>query len=208
SLFSHLFNLFSHLFIAAQVRNTKLEEFFKQENHPWPPALSLHGRLRLPSNKSELLHCIEASVQSEASSHYDAKVFDGATIVHALPRENTSTFGEYSDNIFIPWIERQLQSCSRVDIVWDTYRLDILTATTREKHGKVVRRKVSHNAKLPIHFAGFLQDDTNKEELFALLTEGVVRHEYPLSKQVFVISGPSVKSNHADKSMEESDHEE
>ena len=36
----------------------------------------------------------------------------------------------------------------------------------------------------------------------------MVKHEYPLNKQLFVTSGPSVKSNHADISMEESDHEE
>ena len=44
-------------------------------------------------------------------------------------------------------------------------------------------------------FAGFLQDDANKEELFAL-TKDVVKHDYPLNKQVFVTSGPSLKSNH------------
>ena len=38
--------------------------------------------------------------------------------------------------------------------------------------------------------------------------ENVVKQEYPLNKQVFVFSGPSIKSNHADISMEESDHEE
>ena len=36
----------------------------------------------------------------------------------------------------------------------------------------------------------------------------MVKHDYLLNKQVFVTSGPSVKSNHADISMEESDHEE
>ena len=49
---------------------------------------------------------------------------------------------------------------------------------------------------------------TNNEELFALLMEDVVKHNYPFNKQVFVTSGPIVKSNHADKSMEESYHEE
>ena len=52
------------------------------------------------------------------------------------------------------------------------------------------------------------QEDTNKEELFALLTEDVVKHEYPLNKQMFLTSGPSVKLNHADISVEQSDHEE
>ena len=56
-------------------------------------------------------------------------------------------------------------------------------------------------------FADFLQDDANKEELFAL-TKDVVKHDYPLNKQVFVTSGPSLKSNHPDISMEENDHEE
>ena len=94
-----------------------------------------------------------------------------------------------------------------IDTVWDTYRLDSLKAITREKRGKDVRRKVSRDATLPIYFPGFLQDDTNKEKLFALLTEDVVKHNYPLNKQVFVSSGPRIKSNHADISMEESDHE-
>ena len=31
-------------------------------------------------------------------------------------------FGEYSDTIFIPRTERQLQGCSMFDIVWDRYR--------------------------------------------------------------------------------------
>ena len=111
-------------------------EFFKHENRPLPIALSLHGRLRLPNNKSELLLCTQPSVQPEAPSHYDSKVFDGAVVVHALPGKDTSTLGEYSDNIFIPWTEMQLQSCSRIDIVWDTYQLDTLKATTREVFGE------------------------------------------------------------------------
>lgn len=201
-------NLFSQLFIAAQVRSTKLDEFFTHENHPWPPALSLHGRLRLPSNKAELLHCIDPAVQAETPSHFDAKVFDGAAIVHALPQESASTFGEYSDKVFIPWTERQLTNCSRIDIVWDTYNCDSLKTTTREKRGKGVRRKVSRNGKLPPCFAGFLQDPRNKEELFALLTEDVVNHEYPHNKLVFITSGPTVQSNHSNITMGESDHEE
>jgi hypothetical protein len=78
-------NLFSQLFIAAQVRDTNLEDFFSHENHTWPPALSLHGRLRLPGNKSELLACSDPSIQPEPPSHFDAKIFDGAAMVHILP---------------------------------------------------------------------------------------------------------------------------
>ena len=100
-------NLFScslpHKFVTADWKS-----FIAHENHPWPPAFSLHGKLRLTSSKHELLHCIESHFQPETPSHFDAKVFDGAATVHALPLDNTATFGEYSDTIFIPWTERQL----------------------------------------------------------------------------------------------------
>ncbi len=201
-------NLFSQLFITAQVRNTKLEDFFSHENHPWPPALSLHGKLRSPSSKSELLGCLAPCDQLEAPHDVDAKVVDGAAIVHALPHEGVSKFVEYSNSVFIPWTERQLESCSRIDIVWDTYRADSLKAATREKRGKGVRRKVSRNAKLPTHFVGFLQDDTNKQELFTLLSEDVIAHEYPSAKTVNITSGCGIESNDANNTMEDCDHEE
>jgi len=57
-----------------------------------------------------------------------------------------------------------------------------LKATTREKRGKDTRRKVSRDSKLPMFFAGFLKDTTNKEELLKFLTEDVVKHDYPPSK--------------------------
>ena len=60
-------NLFSQLFIAAQVRDTNPDEFFSHENRPWPPALSLHGRLSLPGNKSD---CCIASFQASSQNHH------------------------------------------------------------------------------------------------------------------------------------------
>ena len=54
---------------------------------------------------------------------------------------------------------------------------------------------MSWDARLP----GFLQDATNKEELFNLPTEYVVRNDYPLNEHsVYIITGPRVKSNRAD----------
>ena len=59
-----------------------------------------------------------------------------------------------------------------------------------------------------MHFAGFLQGPTNKEELFNLLMEDVVKHDYQPRKQVYITSGSHVTSNHADVSMSTNDHEE
>ena len=62
--------------------------------------------------RHKLLYCIEPHFQKEALSHVDGEVFDGAAIVHALPLYNTSTSGEYSGTIVIPWTEKLLQGCS------------------------------------------------------------------------------------------------
>ena len=90
------YSLFSKLFISSQVRDVDLDEFFAHENHPWPPSLSQHGKLRLPGCKSKLLELLETA-QPEAPSQFDAMVFDGPAIVHALPSGGVSTFGDYLD---------------------------------------------------------------------------------------------------------------
>ena len=47
-------SLFSRLYIACQTREGNLEEFFKHENQPWPPSLSMLGQLR-GGTKADLL---------------------------------------------------------------------------------------------------------------------------------------------------------
>ena len=103
-----------------QTRDSDLAELFAHEIQSFPPSLSDFGKLHLPSTKSDLLRCIEQPEQSEPPSTYDCKVMDGAVIVHSLPT-NVSTFHDYADRIFIPYLEKQVQSASRLDVVWDIY---------------------------------------------------------------------------------------
>ena len=51
--------------------------------------------------------------------------------------------------IFIQYVERQLADAKCIDIVWDTYSADSLKASTREKRGKGVKRKVADQTKVP-----------------------------------------------------------
>ena len=67
---------------------------------------------------------------------------------------------------------------------------------------------MSRNAKLPASFAGFLQNDTNKEKVFALLSEEVANHVHPPEKWVYITSGERVLSNQPGCTMDKSDHEE
>ena len=132
-------------------RGGNLEEFFSHENHAWPPALSNNRRLYLPTKKSDLLRKLIVGDPGQALLFYNAKIFDGAAIVHALPSHQVSTFGEYADHVFIRWIEQQLQNCNRVDIVCDIYKEDSIKESTREKRGKGIRRKVGEAVRsLPI----------------------------------------------------------
>ena len=59
-----------------------------------------------------------------------------------------------------------------------------LKESTREKRDTGQRRKVTSEIKLPSKWKMFLQDSTNKEELFSLLTEKVKDFQFPENKEV------------------------
>ena len=113
--------LFGQLYISMQNRESDLAEFFAHEIQSFPPSLSDFGKLHLPNTKSGLVQCLEQPGQSEPPSTYDCKVMDGAVIVHILPTASVSTFHEYADIVFIPYLEKQMQTATRLDVVWDTY---------------------------------------------------------------------------------------
>ena len=55
-------NLFSHLYISSQYRDGGLHDFFSHKNHPWPPSLTDHGKLHLPTKKADLLSPLDAGI--------------------------------------------------------------------------------------------------------------------------------------------------
>ena len=199
--------LFGQLYVSMQTRDSDLAEFFAHEIQSFPPSLSDFGKLHLPSTKSDLLRCIEQPEESEPPSTYDCKVMDGAVIVHSLPT-NVCTFHDYADRIFIPYLEKQVQSASRLDVVWDIYTPHSLKESTREKRGKGVRRKVSGETKLPGNWMDFLRDSMNKKELFAFLTSKVAQFSWPPDKAVYVTSEQGVVSIGDNSAMQNCNHEE
>ena len=77
--------------------------------------------------------------------------------------------------VFLPHISRHLQKCTRVGVVWDTYRNDSIKPATREKRGKGMRRKVSGgNNKVPGNWRDFVQ-----AKLFGFLSQKSVTLDYP-----------------------------
>ena len=181
--------LFSRLYIASQQRDGDLEEFFKLKNQLYPPSLSEFGNLRF-GKKSDLISCVNKETPPHPPpASYDVRVFDGAAIVHALPVSSIATFSEYADYKFLPFLENHLKSTKRIDVVWDEYRVASLNESAREKRGKGVRRKVAGHVKLPQNWQAFLEDSSDKKELFDFLTKQVETASFPADRVVYITSG-------------------
>ena len=130
-------SLFSQLYITSQVRESDLYIFFQHENQPFPPSISNNGDLKM-GMKSTLIECLEEKVidyQHPARLEVDAHVIDGAAEINMLKPLNTGTFEEYGRSVIIPYIENQLRSTHRLDIVFNRYFSRSLKNSTRKKRG-------------------------------------------------------------------------
>ena len=116
-------------------------------------------------------------------------MLDGAAVVHFLSIGVAKTFVDYSRLVFIPYIIGQLRKCSRVDVVWDTYIENSVKESARDKRGVGTRMKVTASAKMPLKWADFLKDPTNKKELFDFLTSQVANFKFNDGKQVIITAG-------------------
>lgn len=124
--------LFSRLFIVAKNRECDMPSFFKHENQSFPPSISEYGKLR-SSKKSDLLPLL---AQNDFGNPPD-------TLRLMVAPADITTFDQYADDVVIPYILKQLERSTRVDVVWDTYITDSIKASTREKRGKGIRQKVA-----------------------------------------------------------------
>ena len=176
-------HLFATLYIASQVRDADLEEFFQHENQSWPPSISDYGKLRSVT-KSDLLPCLEDLLpQTDEANNLvpevDMIVLDGAVIVNMIKPAKSNTFAEYVSE-FMTYIRSQFtKSVQRVDVVFDDYRDASLKAATRMKRGTGVRIRVEGRKKLPKNWHQFLREDGNKTELFNLLSDNVTAETFP-----------------------------
>lgn len=169
--------------------------------------MSQFGKIRF-GKKSDLLKCLEVPSQPNPPTSYDAKIFDGAAIVHALLPGAVVTFLQYAEKVFLPFLTRELDSANRVHVVWDAYHPDSLKESTREKRGKGKRKKVGENTKLPRDWKNFLLDSSNKEELFALLSKRIGIFECQTEgKKIFITSAENVMSC-GERVMQPCNHEE
>ncbi|KAG7160440.1 hypothetical protein Hamer_G001690, partial [Homarus americanus] len=148
-------SLFSSLYISCQIRDGDLDEFFTHENQACPPSLSSMGKLRL-GTKSDLVYCLEELIppttrDSTPAAEPEPSVdkIDSST---ADAPGTSCTFSECSTQIFLPYINSQLQYANRVDLVWDEYIPGSLKIYTSSNRGKGSRRQLESSNALPRNF--------------------------------------------------------
>ena len=104
--------LFSGLYIATQTRDGDFDNFFKHENHAYPPSLSLLGKLQFRT-KSDLVECLEKLCTSCGEA----------------PVADVIKFQDYATHVFLPFNKAQVRNVTRIDIIWDVYLEDSLKST-------------------------------------------------------------------------------
>ena len=74
-----------------------MDNFFKHENHAYPPSLLELGKLRL-GTKADLTDCLEKLSTSEGEAPpVDAVILDGAAIINMLRPVGAKTFQERNE---------------------------------------------------------------------------------------------------------------
>ena len=114
-------NLYASLFMACQLRDCNLTEYFEHENHSYPPSISEYGKIRKAS-KSDFLSCLQEYGSSLFTSPaVTAKVIDGAAAVQCLKPSAAKTVGEYVSNEFKASVPKSLKETliTRVDVIFD-----------------------------------------------------------------------------------------
>jgi hypothetical protein len=88
--------------------------------------------------KSDFVSILELAgkMRETAPADLTAKVFDGAAVVQMIRSSAAKMYGDYSKNIFWPFILNSEGTITRIDVVFDAYIEESLKAETRERRGK------------------------------------------------------------------------
>lgn len=145
------------------------------------------GKLRKPSNKSEIICCIlKSSGVSETiviEPNVSCVIVDVAGLNHMLIPQFIRIFQQDSDQIFFPFILMRLKNVDSVNLVFDCldgrFKNDI--RNLRRFRSKVT---VKSNVVIYKSFTEFLARSKNKEDLFRFLAKNLVRMSLPLGKKL------------------------
>ena len=104
----------------------------------------------------------------------------------------------------------------RVDVIWDRYLPDSLKATTRQRREAGIRKRLRHdgNGKFPRNRNRYLQNASNKVELFHYLSVAIAQTVFCEGKVVIstldenVLGSPVAGADESDYPLRQCNHEE
>ena len=106
---------------------------------------------------------------TEESPNPSVVVLDSAFCVQMLKPQFCTTFMEYSEMVFLPYIKQSIENVQRLDLVWDEYIPNSLKASTRQKRCTGATRRVLPSALIPQNWQEFLCLDNNKKGVVPVL---------------------------------------
>lgn len=116
-------NHFSRMCVAIKSnRPNDIDEFFEYEDQRHPPALFsndgiIHGGNKALLMNKNLLPLVEV-LKTAPDVH--VKLLDGGAVIHVLrPSSVCVTFSDFVESVFLPFIRKQCEPVSRLDVVWD-----------------------------------------------------------------------------------------
>ena len=101
-----------------------------------------------------------------------------------------------------------LRRSSRVDIVWDQYRVLTIKVGTREERGSGTRQRVSAVAKIPGNWKKFLANIDNKNKLFLFLSNKIAEDNFQNDEDVYITADDQVYHVGNSSAMGQCNHEE
>ena len=144
-----------------------LDEFFRYENHEYPPLLSNGGGI----------HKLTLKAKYEASSVDDC-IIDVAVLIQMNNPRMSKTFREYCGIEISEKVERITNTMERVDIVFGIFRKAPRKLETSEGRGKNKGVRISIKKNTPVYrkFNQVLEVSENKTELSSLIADTLVEN--------------------------------
>jgi hypothetical protein len=150
------------------------ENFFKHENHAYPPSLSQLGKLRF-GTKSDLGESLYKFCSSTGDTpSVDVIILDGAAIINMLKPVGVKTFQKYATLVYQCTAEKYHKSLRHLRCV---SRRESEVHSKREAR-KGHRRRVGASNTIPGNCQEFLKLEDNKTELFNFLALQVNNYHY------------------------------
>ena len=134
------------------------------------------------------------------------KVIDGAAFVNMNRPKSSTTYGKYCEDELLSKLKFKFQNTKGLDLVFDVYNEN---SQTRENRGEGTRISVRKDTPICKDFRKFMRNDTNKTELFKMITEVLIQIPETMASIVATIGSKIVSNSSLEKlNIELCNHEE